>query len=70
MLRGECNNDRQYPERYIVHCHVEKLVFHKPSSSESAISWCIQVQKGRKDLKIGKSQESVIVSQKKMTKVA
>ena len=59
---GGCNNDRRYPERYVIRSHVNKLGFHKPSKSEDVIrSWCIQVQKGRKDFKIGKSRESVIV---------
>jgi hypothetical protein len=59
---GGCDNDRRYPGKYHVHSHVQKLGFHKPSNSEDAIkAWCIQVQKGRKDFKIGKSRESVIV---------
>ena len=59
---GGCNNDLRYPERYVIRSHVNKLGFHKPFKSEDVIrSWCIQVQKGRKDLKIGKSRESVIV---------
>jgi len=41
---------------------VNTLGFHKPSKSEDVIrSWSVQVQKGRKDFKIGKSSESVIV---------
>jgi hypothetical protein len=59
---GGCDNDRRYPGKYYVHSHVEKLGFHKPANSEDAIrTWCIQVQKGRKDFKIGRSRESVIV---------
>ena len=59
---GGCNNDRRYPDRYVIRSHVNKLGFHKPSKSEDVIrSWCIQVQKGRKEFKIGKSRESVIV---------
>ena len=57
-----CNKDRRYLERYVIRSHVNKLGFHKPSKSEDVIrSWCIQVQKGRKDFKIGKSRENVIV---------
>ena len=57
---GGCNNDRRYPEKWLIHSHVGRLSFHKPNN-QMIEAWSRQVQKGRKDFAIGKSRESVVV---------
>ena len=59
---GGCDHDQRYPEKFVVHSHVETFRFHKPYKADSVEKWCVQVQKGRKDLKFGTSLESVVCS--------
>ena len=57
---GGCDNERRYPEKWLIHSHVGRLSFHKPNN-QMIEAWSRQVQKGRKDFAIGKSRESVVV---------
>ena len=57
---GGCDNDRRYPEKWLIHLHVGRLSLHKPNN-QMIEAWSRQVQKGRKDFAIGKSRESVVV---------
>ena len=57
---GGCDNDRRYPDKWLIHSHVGRLSFHKPNN-QMVEAWSRQVQKGRKDFAIGKSRESVVV---------
>ena len=49
---GICDNDRRYPQRYVIHSNVSsgKLSFHKlPASPEKRKAWINAVAKGRKE---------------------
>lgn len=49
---GCCDNDKRYPDRYIIHSNVKerKLVFHKfPVDPNVRKQWTKQVLRGRKD---------------------
>ena len=57
---GGCDNDRRYPEKWVIQSHVGRFSFHKPKN-QMIEAWLRQVQKGRKDFAIGKSRESVVI---------
>lgn len=49
---GPCDNDKRYPEKYIIHSNVtsRKIVFHKfPTNEQNRKLWTSQVLRGRKD---------------------
>ena len=53
---GGCNNDRRYPDRYVIRSHVKDLQFHRvPSDIEKKHIWEKQISKGREDFNIGNS---------------
>ena len=53
---GGCNNDRRYPDTYVIRSHVKDLQFHRvPSDLEKKHIWEKQISKGREDFNIGNS---------------
>ena len=55
---GGCNNDRRYPDRYVIRSHVKDLQFHKvPTDAVKKQIWEKQISKGREDFKIGSSMK-------------
>lgn len=62
---GSCNNDRRYPDRQVLHGHVDKLHFHVLPNGKTKTNirkqWIDQIQKGRKDFNPGPESKDLKV---------